>query len=112
MIENKLLSLGHGMSEALMEGVGEFIEMFLSYLTNSISYVRLGAFAVAHVALAEVAYILSPSIGFLPSYLLFNILVIILEGFSAGIQSVRLIFYEFSTKFYRDEGRLFRPLRI
>ncbi len=98
--------------DKLMEGIGELIEMFISYLTNSISYVRLGAFAVAHVALAEVAYVLAPSMGFLASFITFNILVIILEGFSSGIQSIRLIFYEFSTKFYRDEGRMFKPIHI
>ena len=111
-IENIIKKHGGSMMDTLMEGVGDLIEMFISYLTNSISYVRLGAFAVAHVALAEVAYILAPSMGFWPSFITFNILVIILEGFSAGIQSIRLIFYEFSTKFYRDEGRIFKPLHI
>jgi V/A-type H+-transporting ATPase subunit I len=111
-IENILHGGGHPFSETIMEGVSEFIEMFLSYVTNSISYVRLGAFAIAHVALAEVAGILAEPMGFLPSYIIFNIIVILIEGFSAGIQSIRLLFYEFSTKFYRDEGRLFRPIRL
>ncbi len=102
----------HPFSEALMEGISEFIEMFLSYITNSISYIRLGAFAIAHVALASVAGILANSMGFIPAYLTFNIIVILIEGFAAGIQSIRLLFYEFSTKFYIDEGRLFRPMRL
>ena len=111
-IENMIKKHERSAMDSIMEGVGDLIEMFISYLTNSISYVRLGAFAVAHVALAEVAYILAPSMGFWPSFITFNILVIILEGFSAGIQSIRLIFYEFSTKFYRDEGRVFKPIHI
>jgi V/A-type H+-transporting ATPase subunit I len=111
-VENKVYGHGHKMSETLMEGISEFIEMFLSYITNSISYVRLGAFAIAHVALAQVAGIMAASLGMIPSYLIFNIVVILIEGFSAGIQSIRLLFYEFSTKFYRDDGRLFRPLRL
>jgi len=102
----------HPFSESLMEGISEFIEMFLSYITNSISYIRLGAFAIAHVALASVAGILANSMGFIPSYLIFNIIVILIEGFAAGIQSIRLLFYEFSTKFYIDDGRLFRPMRL
>ena len=102
----------HPISETLMEGINEFIEMFLSYITNSISYIRLGAFAIAHVALASVAEIMAHSMGFVPSYLIFNIIVILIEGFAAGIQSIRLLFYEFSTKFYIDDGRLFRPMKI
>ena len=102
----------HSISESLMEGINEFIEMFLSYITNSISYIRLGAFAIAHVALASVAETMSHSMGFIPSYLVFNIIVILIEGFAAGIQSIRLLFYEFSTKFYIDEGRLFQPLKL
>ena len=111
-IENIIEKHGHPFSETLMEGVSEFIEMFLSYITNSISYVRLGAFAIAHVALAQVAHILAPQLGFVTAYLIFNVIVILIEGFSAGIQSIRLLFYEFSTKFYKNEGRPFRPLRI
>ncbi len=102
----------HPFSEVMMEGISEFIEMFLSYITNSISYIRLGAFAIAHVALASVAGILAGSMGFIPSYLVFNVIVILIEGFAAGIQSIRLLFYEFSTKFYIDEGRLFRPFKL
>ncbi len=100
------------LSSSIMMGFGEFLEGFISYLTNSISYVRLGAFAVAHVALGETAAVLSSSVGMISSYLLMNILVIILEGFASGVQSLRLIYYEFSTKFYMNGGRLFRPLKI
>ncbi len=112
MVAGILTGHRHPLSESLMEGVSEFIEMFLSYITNSISYIRLGAFAIAHVALATVAEVLSHSMGFLPAYLTFNIIVILIEGFAAGIQSIRLLFYEFSTKFYMDEGRLFQPLKL
>jgi V/A-type H+-transporting ATPase subunit I len=76
---------------SLMFGFGEFFECFISYLTNSISYVRLGAFAIAHVALGKTAETLAMSINPFVAYLLFNILVIILEGFAAGVQSIRLI---------------------
>jgi V/A-type H+-transporting ATPase subunit I len=111
-----IITLAEGKREelgmSLMLGFGEFFEGFISYLTNSISYVRLGAFAVAHVALGETAYILSASINPLLAYLMMNILVIILEGFAAGVQSIRLIYYEFSTKFYMNNGRPYRPLKL
>jgi len=111
-IRNIMYKEGKPISETLIEGLGEFIEIFISFLTNSVSYIRLGAFAIAHEALGEAAWAFSPIIGFLPSYIVFNAIVTLLDGFAAGIQSLRLIFYEFSTKFYRDEGRLFKPLKI
>ncbi len=111
-ILNVIHKTGESITMSLMEGFSELIEMFLSYITNSLSYVRLGAFAIAHEALALAAEMIAPMIGFLPSYLIFNALVIVLEGFACGIQSIRLLFYEFSTKFYEGEGKLFTPLRI
>ncbi|HDO20862.1 MAG TPA: ATPase, partial [Candidatus Bathyarchaeota archaeon] len=72
----------------------------------------LGAFAVAHAALGETAAILSSSMGAMGAYILMNVLVIMMEGFAAGIQSLRLIYYEFSTKFYKGAGKAFKPLRF
>lgn len=102
----------HSLGENLIEGFGEFIEVFLSYITNSISYVRLAAFAIAHGVLASFAHILGESIGLIPSLLLVNIIVILIEGFAAGIQSIRLIYYEFSTKFFRGNGTRFKPIKL
>jgi len=100
------------LSISIVMGFAEFLEGFISYLTNSISYVRLGAFAVAHAALGETAAILSSSMGAMGAYILMNVLVIMMEGFAAGIQSLRLIYYEFSTKFYKGTGKAFKPLRF
>jgi V/A-type H+-transporting ATPase subunit I len=41
-----------------------------------------------------------------------NVIGISIEGFAVGIQSMRLLFYEFSTKFYGGEGLRYRPLRL
>lgn len=102
----------HSFGESLMEGFGEFIEVFLSYITNSISYVRLAAFAIAHGVLAEFAFILGESIGLIPGLIIVNIMVILIEGFAAGIQSIRLVYYEFSTKFFRGNGIRFKPIKL
>jgi len=111
-IENIMHSEGKPLPITLVEGLQEFIEMFITYLTNSVSYIRLGAFAIAHGALGEAALVFAGLVGFLPSYILFNVIAIVIEGFAAGIQSIRLLYYEFSTKFYRNEGRLFKPLKL
>ncbi len=96
----------------LVEGLGEFIEVFISFLTNSLSYLRLAAFAIAHSIFASFAFDLGSSIGLVSSLVLVNALVIIVDGFAAGIQSIRLLYYEFSTKFFTGSGEKFKPLKL
>jgi V/A-type H+-transporting ATPase subunit I len=98
--------------DRLMDGFGEFIETFFSYITNSLSYIRLAAFAIAHGVLAGFALTLGASLGIIPSLIIVNIMVVIIEGFAAGIQSIRLIFYEFSTKFFKGGGIKFNPIKL
>jgi len=95
--------------DKLMMGFGHGLETFIAFLTNSISYIRLAAFALAHAALGLSATILGNLIGILPSFLLLNILVILIEGMATIIQSMRLTYYEFYTKFYSGGGLSYRP---
>jgi len=98
--------------DQLLKGFSEFIETFLSFLTNSISYVRLAAFAIAHGALGLSAQILASSVGMPMSYLIMNFLVIVIEGLAILIQSMRLTYYEFFTKFYSGGGAQYRPFTL
>lgn len=96
----------------LMMGATEFIETFLSYLTNSISYVRLAAFAIAHSALGLSAIILTATIGRMPSYIAMNLLAMTIEALGVLIQCMRLTYYEFFTKFYSNGGVAYRPFSL
>ena len=98
-------------SDKLTQGFGEGLETFIVLIANSVSYIRLAAFAIAHGALGLAAVIFAPVIGNLPSYVLLNIVAFLVEGFAALIQSLRLMYYEFSTKFYVDNGVKYKPLR-
>jgi vacuolar-type H+-ATPase subunit I/STV1 len=98
------------LGENIMKGASEFIETFLSYLTNSISYVRLAAFAIAHSALGIAAVILASTMGVLPSFMLMNFLALTIEALGVFIQCMRLTYYEFFTKFYSGNGVPYRPL--
>ena len=98
--------------ERIMMGASEFIETFLSFLTNSISYVRLAAFAIAHSALGLSAAILAPTIGGIPSYLAMNLLALTIEALGVLIQCMRLTYYEFFTKFYLNSGVAYRPFSL
>ena len=93
-------------------GAAEFIETFLSYLTNSISYVRLAAFAIAHSALGLSAIILTATIGLVPSYIAMNLLAMTIEALGVLIQCMRLTYYEFFTKFYSNGGVAYRPFLL
>lgn len=100
------------LGKTLMMGGAEFIETFLSYLTNSISFVRLAAFAIAHSALGLSAVILTATIGSIPSYIAMNVLAMTIEALGVLIQCMRLTYYEFFTKFYSNGGSAYRPFLL
>jgi V/A-type H+-transporting ATPase subunit I len=94
--------------------VAEFLESLLQLVVNTISFVRVGAFALAHaglsmavVGLADAADSLLFSVIIL---VLGNVLIIGLEGLVVSIQTTRLVLFEFFVRFLRAEGRPFRPL--
>lgn len=99
-------------SDKLVEGFGEGLETFIVFIANSVSYIRLAAFAIAHGALGLAAVIFVPVIGNIPSYVMMNIIAFLVEGFAALIQSLRLMYYEFSTKFFVDNGVQYKPFKI
>ncbi len=93
--------------------LGSFFELFdivLTFATNTISFVRLGAFALAHAGMMSVVYIfadMTSGVGSVIVLVLGNILVMGLEGLVVGIQALRLEFYEMFSRFFAGEGRPF-----
>ena len=81
---------------------------------NTISFVRVGAFALAHGGLSAVVVTLTESIGNpLLSALVFILgqaMIIALEGLVVFVQTTRLVLFEFFIQFLRAEGRFFQPL--
>jgi len=101
-----------------MQGFFELFETMISYLSNSLSFVRVGAFAVAHGNLAAVFFILSEIVG--PNggvgyWLMFTvglIFIVVFEGLIVGIQSMRLTYYEIFGKFFAGGGKKFEPMTL
>lgn len=94
----------------LVGGFFELFETIIGYVSNSLSFVRMGAFAVAHEGLSQMvlSYASGPS-GWL--VLLFGTVFIVgFEGMIVGIQSLRLSYYEFFGRFFQGRGTRFRPL--
>lgn len=88
------------------------LEVFISFLTDSLPYLRLAAFALAHGIFASFAADLGNTLGLVASLGLVNALVILVDGFAGGIQSARLLCHEFSTKFFAASGERFKPLSL
>lgn len=90
----------------------ELFEILLSFVTNSVSFVRVGAFALNHAGMMSVVIMFINQTAGATSVIiavLGNLLVIGLEGLIVGIQVLRLGFYEMFSRFYDGDGREFKP---
>jgi V/A-type H+-transporting ATPase subunit I len=106
----------------VMEGVVELLEVFSGYLSNTLSFLRVAGLGIAHVSLMAAFFELARmasrgegggiSLGSVLVLIAGNVLVIGLEGLSAGIQSLRLHYYEFFTKFLRGSGKAYAPVSL
>ena len=100
----------------IAENIFEMIEVVLSYLSNTMSFLRVGAFVMVHAGLMMVVFILIELVGGVASVggivvLVFgNLFVIALEGLLVSIQTLRLEFYEMFSRFYSGSGRPFMPV--
>ncbi len=91
----------------------ELFEVLLSYFSNTLSFVRIGAFAVSHAAMMEVVLMLAGAEnGASPNWIVIvlgNLFVCGMEGLIVGIQVLRLEYYEMFSRFYHGTGREFKP---
>jgi len=98
-----------------MEWIVELLEIFSGYLSNTLSFMRVAGLGIAHVCLMMSFFTLADmtsGVGSVLILILGNILVIGLEGLSAGIQALRLSYYEFFTKFFHGTGKLYTPISL
>lgn len=97
-----------------VESFFELFEILLSYITNTISFLRVGAFALSHAAMMGVVMLLagvstgSPNLFVI---VLGNIFVAGMEGLIVGIQVLRLEYYEMFSRFYKGTGKEFKPYK-
>lgn len=106
----------HSISEYIIETVMEITEIGLGLFANTISFIRVGAFALSHAGLSIVTYTLAgiadptmKSVGAIIIIIIGNIFIICFEGLICGIQSMRLEYYEFFGKFFKGDGVVFTP---
>ncbi len=110
--------VGHALQErrvtAALTALGEGLEKTLQILINTLSFARVGAFALAHAGLSSalVALMDAADSGVAKALVLVlgNVVVIVLEAMVVSIQTTRLVLFEFFTRFMQGSGRVFRPL--
>ena len=101
-----------GKAMFIVQGFFEMFETLLSYFSNTISFIRIGAFAVSHAAIMEVVLQLAGAESGHPNWLgvIFgNLFVCGFEGLIVGIQVLRLEYYEMFSRFYKGSGHAFDP---
>ncbi|MCQ2981876.1 MAG: ATPase [Treponemataceae bacterium] len=106
----------NGAFAAIIEGIVELLEVFSSYLSNSLSFLRVGAFALAHAVLGFIIFTMQSLVsnwaGSLAVYIIGNAVVVVLEGMIVAIQVMRLQYYEFFSKFFTETGKEFIPFKF
>lgn len=92
----------------------ELFEVLLSYVTNTMSFLRVGAFVLVHAGMMEVVFTLAnmaSGVGYVAIVIIGNIFVMALEALLVCIQVLRLEFYEMFGRFYKGDGRAFAPVK-
>lgn len=109
-----------GVLNIILEGAINVMETLTGYLSGTVSFVRVGAFAISHAALCMAVFTIMRLAGNLPGGTLFkaliaiggNLLVICFEGMVAAIQCVRLEYYEMFARYFQGGGRPYKPFTL
>lgn len=115
IVEKKKAFPNDGIGMFIIEAIVELFDVVLTYATNTISFLRVGAFALSHAGMMGVVLMLggAESGGHINwiVIILGNLLVAGMEGLIVGIQVLRLEYYEMFGRFYRGTGKEFKPFK-
>lgn len=106
--------------ESIVQSMVEVLDTAVSTISNTATFIRLAAFALSHAGLFLATFSVADavrrtsagSLGAAAVLVLGNIVIIALEGLIVSIQSIRLEYYEFFSRFYSGGGEEYRPLRL
>ncbi|MBD3246585.1 MAG: hypothetical protein GF333_06185 [Candidatus Omnitrophica bacterium] len=118
LAETLLRRRREGFVVTFMESMVDILEIIMGYLANTLSFIRIAAFALAHAGLFIAIFELSRAVASIGGgalsflvVLLGNVFVIVLEGLVVTIQSLRLNYYEFFSKFFVTGNKTYSPLK-
>jgi V/A-type H+-transporting ATPase subunit I len=101
--------------ERLIIVLVETLEAIMGNVSNTLSFLRVAAFSLNHVALMLAVFALAnmmDTVGYWLMVVFGNIFIIVLEGAIVTIQTLRLEYFEGFSRFYSGDGREFRPLSL
>lgn len=103
------------LGERILVTAIETLEIAIGLFSNTLSFMRVAAFSLNHVALALAVFTLAGGLGTAGHWLtiaLGNVVIIVLEGAIVAIQAMRLMYYEGFSRFFNGDGTEFVPLRV
>lgn len=110
---NKMSASPHdGWGGYLVESFFELFEVLLSFIANTMSFLRVGGFVLSHAGMMSVVMTLNEMAGSAGILIVIfgNIFVIGLEGLIVGIQTLRLEYYEMFSRYYDGGGKPFKSV--
>ncbi|MDR1669277.1 MAG: hypothetical protein LBR76_04895 [Oscillospiraceae bacterium] len=113
LFERKPFRFEEGFGGFFISSFFELFDVFLSFITNSISFLRVGAYAIAHASLMEVVFNMAAAPDGSRSIVVLiagNLIVAGLEAVLVAIQVLRLEYYEIFGRFFSGAGKSYRPL--
>ena len=120
LIKGEKPVFGEGFMVFVMKGIVEILETVSTYISNTVSFLRVGAFALSHAVLSFIVFFFAERVSGITAgtaisifiFILGNSIIILLEGLIVAIQVVRLQYYEFFNKFFDETGKEFSPFRF
>lgn len=111
---NKRPVFHDGIAFWILHSIVELIEIVLITVSNNLSFVRVAAFAVTHALLSFIFLEIASKLGMGGFIIVIfgNAIIIGLEGLIVSIQTIRLEYYEFFSKFFLQKGKKFIPFKI
>lgn len=114
-ILQKKAAFPHGFGAFFVESFFEMFEILLGFISNTMSFLRVGGFILSHAGMMLVVLTLSEMVTGIGSIIIFiigNLFVMGLEGMIVGIQVLRLEFYEIFSRFFDGDGNAFTPIKV
>ena len=104
----------------VLEGSVELVDSLFTYFANTISFIRVAAFAAVHAGVFVAMFAVSDTLAqakfggvlSVAALVIGNVVMILLEGLTVSVQVLRLEYYEFFGKFFRGGGEMYRPLML
>lgn len=112
LVDGKKPLFENGFLSGIISALVEVIEVLSGYISNTVSFLRVGAFALSHAVLSFIIAMMVekfPGAAGIIISIIGNAIIIVLEGMIVAIQVVRLQYYEFFSKFFNETGREFKP---